>query len=390
LYTILIEPANGITYHAQTKMSLTLSELSWTHNKALRKITDSPFDYVYKKYEKMQNDWLKLNLNYIENRDVPSGDKELRRAREKNRLTERKFFNYLYDNPADDKKRKYFDILISMNDLLKLRISEKLNEERPSDPATPTPRNKEADRKELIKSINKQIADVFTLALLKPIENRLIELEARHKNGEIAGLGVLAESKYIKMFVYAFNLNNQIDSFQLAFTLIPDSYFEFWSRFVMSVQKNVNEDEQLQKIRDEVKAKPSRSAQLSERLDSSNSVRVLKSEIVPRNTSHPRLAVRLLNEDPRALHVNIRTDHVQRAKNRLDASISTLISETISGTSSKRSRLEVIEFKQVLKPDKCCVIGCPELPARIFNSMHSKFKMNTFLKVLYLNLVFFC
>ena len=181
LYTILIEPGKGITYHAQTKMSLMLNELSWVNKKALRKITDSPFDSVYKKYEKMQNDWLKLNLNYIENRDVPSEDKELRRAREKHRLTERKFFNYLYDNPADDKKRKYFDILISMNDLLKLRISEKLNEEQQD--LTPTPRNKEADRKELIKNINKQIADVFTLALLKPIENRLIELETRYKNG---------------------------------------------------------------------------------------------------------------------------------------------------------------------------------------------------------------
>ena len=91
------------------------------------------------------------------------------------------------------------------------------------------------------------------------------------------------------------------------------------------------------------------------------------------------MAVNQLNKDPEKNFILIRNDHVQRVKNRLDASVSVLISKTISGTDSKRSHLEVLDFKQINKPDKCSVVGCPELPQKLLPSSKFKVQHKTFL-----------
>ncbi len=109
-------------------------------------------------------------------------------------------------------------------------------------------------------------------------------------------------------------------------------------------------------------------------MNSENSVKILKSNVIPRYTSHPRLAIQLLNEEPESDYVVVRNDHVERVKHRLDASVGTLISETYSGTDSKTSTLQVIDYKQIYKAGKCSVIGCPDIPkAYIGKSGNNKF-----------------
>ena len=126
-----------------------------------------------------------------------------------------------------------------------------------------------------------------------------------------------------------------------------------------------------------------------------NSVKILKSNVIPRYTSHPRLAVTLLNEDPEADYVIVRSDHVDRAKYRMDASVGTLISDTYSGTDAKHSNLQIVDYKQVYKPEKCSVIGCPDVPKVYLNkSGVDKFLKNGFdqlckvAKLLYTNPIY--
>ena len=216
--------------------------------------------------------------------------------------------------------------------------------------------------------LNAHIAYIFSQIFLKPIEpvsRRLAE-----------PFNILVDAKYVKAFVYTFNLLNQSGSIKLAFLITFDSFFQFSNRVLIGFRKELTEMKQLERSRQEILGQPNRFKKISERQDETNSSRVHKSEIIPRYTSHPRLAVKVLNENPEKDFVLLRNDHVQRAKNRLDASVSVLISNTISGTDAKRSNLEVLDYKQINKAEKCSVIGCPELPDKMQSS--SKFKVELF------------
>ncbi len=104
-----------------------------------------------------------------------------------------------------------------------------------------------------------------------------------------------------------------------------------------------------------------------------------KSAISPRHTSHPRLAVTLINQDPDSDHIQIRNDHVDRVKTRLDQATGTLISETITGTKAKHSYLEIIDYKQIHTKYKSAVIGCPELPSKLSAKLsYNRFLANGF------------
>jgi len=75
----------------------------------------------------------------------------------------------------------------------------------------------------------------------------------------------------------------------------------------------------------------------------------------------------------------VRNDHVKRVKTRLDASVGTLISNTFSNTDAKHSNLQVLPYKQIYKQEKCCAIGCSDLPKAFFSkSGVEKFLKNGF------------
>jgi len=371
LYIFLIDPEksdalnqSSVSFNTQTKLAILLndhfSKIPGNHRKI-----DSQFEFLLKKFEKIQNDWIRKNLSNIESRDVPSYDIELRRLREKNRLKEKHFFNYLHESDKKLYKKFSVELILNGSDLIKLKLSEKLRENRSN--ANKQSLQQHKHQKIYYNSeLNLQIAYVFNEIIIKPIHSILKQLSQP--------FNLLIDSKYSKAFVYTYNMFNQSNPVNfLPYLITYDSFFQFFNRILISFKRDQEEIEHLNERRKEILENPNRFKKISKKTDETNSYRILKSEIIPRYTSHPRMATNLLNEDPEKDFILSRNDHVQRAKNRLDASVSVLISKTISGTDSKRSNLEVIAYKQVNKPDKCSVIGCPELPQKLLPS--SKFKV---------------
>ena len=135
LYAFLIEPAvdenatSSIVHATQTKMTVILSE-HFSKIPGNHKKLDSQFDFLYKKFEKIQNDWVRKNLSSIECRDVPTDDIELRRLREKNRVKEKNFFNYMHKDMTNGKTKFAVELILNGVDLVKLKLSEKLRENR--------------------------------------------------------------------------------------------------------------------------------------------------------------------------------------------------------------------------------------------------------------------
>ena len=371
LYIFLIDPEkndqlnhSNISFNSQTKLTILLND-HFSKIPGNNKKIDSQFEFLLKKFEKIQNDWIRKNLSNIESRDVPTDDIELRRLREKNRLKEKHFFNYLHESDKITYKKFSVELILNGNDLIKLKLSETLRENR-------TNANKQSIQQHKHQKIyfnselNLQIAYIFNEIIIKPIQSILKQLSQP--------FNLVIDSKYSKAFVYTYNMFNQSNPVNLLPYLITyDSFFQFFNRLLISFKRDQEEVDRLNESRKEIVESPNRFKKISKKTDETNSYRVLKSEIIPRYTSHPRMAVNQLNEEPDKDFILLRNDHVQRVKNRLDASVSVLISQTISGTDSKRSNLEVLAYKQVNKPDKCSVIGCPELPQKLLPS--SKFKV---------------
>jgi hypothetical protein len=376
LLIFLIDPEQNdslgnstISFNSQIKLAILLND-HFTKIPGNHKKLDSQFEFLLKKFEKIQNDWIRKNLSNIESRDVPSDDIELRRLREKNRLKEKHFFSYLHESDKKTFKKFSVELILNGSDLIKLKLSEKLRENR-SDAIKQSIQQHKHNKIYFNSELNLQIAYIFNEIIIKPINSILKQLSKP--------FNLLIDSRYSKAFVYTYNMFNQSDPVNLLPYLITfDSFFQFFNRVLISFKRDQDEMDTLTEMRKEVLETPNRLKKISKKNDETNSYRVLKSEIVPRNTSHPRMAVKQLNEDPEKNFILIRNDHVQRVKNRLDASVSVLISKTISGTDSKRSHLEVLDFKQINKPDKCSVVGCPELPQKLLPSSKFKVQHKTF------------
>lgn len=319
------------------------------------KLVGSYLNIICRRLEIIHNEFVKVNLNEIEFRDVPTVYLELFQTRVKNRSKERNFYYYLNGKPETS---------YSNEQIIDMKISEKLVEESSSFNIEQTSISQFGSLEGIIELLSSVIID--------PVKGKLSEYCA---DGKTLSVHVNNDG-YVKSVVLMLNKFNQNNQEKLTYLVVLKSFVLYMHKIIESFKRDEADEKEISKARQTVLSEPNR----YKKLDSNEmSIKIPKSNIKPRFTSHPRLAVNLLNQDPSSNYVVQRVDHVQRVKNRLDSSVSILISQTISGTDAKRSHLEVIDFKQVNNPERCCVIGCPEVPSKLQSSLKlNKFLINGF------------
>ena len=358
-----------IVFHNLIKITQLLSQMidiKYTPNK----LNDSIIDYFYKKFELIENEYVKESLNDIESRDIVLDDQEIVKMRLENRSKERKYFNFLYDKynerESDFRIKFYMDDL----DLFHTRISDELNKSLKfingivDKNSNSTINMKEIEKeKQLRNELYLNIIQFFSLIVVKPIEKILISQEET--------VTFVINSNYAKMFLNSLYLFNQTNNKKLSYLITYDSYLLFAINYLNSIEKYAQEDEKLEKIRKE----NNKAIRFDIDNNEPDTIKISKSLITPRYTSNPKLAVDLINKYPESDHIIINKSHVKRVKNRLNSATGILISETTTGTNAKKSYLEIIDYKQIHNIYKCCVIGCPELPKKL----SSKTSCNRFL-----------
>ncbi len=358
IYIFLIQPNSSTEFKILSSQKFRLNNLicnlDLTFNmNHVKLVNSSKFEYLYKKFEIIQNEWVKANLNDIEYRHAPAHDSslDLIKVRIKNRLKECNYFHYMLKMSGGDEtsaQHKY-EFQMSTVDLINLKLSDKLNDTLNAVSLTSAiGSSQEEVQSSSLSSLSleqslEQLNQIFYSIIIKPVAEILDKTSTQSDHST----NILIESKYVKAFTYVFNLFQEKRS-NFDYLLIFDSFLKQSTSCLISFLKDINQEKHLAKERKKIIDTPNRSKKISSKLEDVPAVvRVKKSEVVPRLTSNPRLAVNMLNEHPELDHIEMRNDHVQRVKDRLDKSITTLITETVSGTDAKRSTLEIIDFKQV-------------------------------------------
>jgi hypothetical protein len=343
-----------ILHSQKLRLNSLLCNLNLTFNmNHVKLVNSSKFEYLYKKFEIIQNEWVKASLSEIEYRHAPANDSTLDivNARIKNRLKECNYFYYLLKISEGDQSNAQhkYEYQMSDIDLVNLRLSEKLNETLSKTSLVSATGASSEEAQSSLSSLSleqslEQLRQIFQSILIKPLGDILDRTAMAEPDNST---NILIESKYVKAFMFVFNLYQE-EKPSFDYLLVFDSFLKQSTSCLISFLKDINQEKQLIKERQKVIDTPNRSKKISSKLEDIPAVeKVKKSEIIPKLTSNPRLAVNLLNENPDVDYIEMRNDHIQRAKDRLDKSITTLITETVSGTDAKRSPLEIIEFKQV-------------------------------------------
>ena len=184
-------------------------------------------------------------------------------------------------------------------------------------------------------------------------------------------LNICVDSKYAKLFVLAFNSLPK-EKRPRGFNVVLDSLLASAIPSVSGISEEFREAEVRVELKEQINASPVKSEAIQ------STLKIPKSSIVPRLTSHPRLAVKMLNEYPELEYIVVKNE--QPGKKILERAISVLITETLTGTNVKRSHLEIPEYKQVYTIETCAALGCPEMPTALNSSRSGfdKFLINGF------------
>jgi hypothetical protein len=233
--------------------------------------------------------------------------------------------------------------------------------------------NTENSRQSSLKLTNEELNSNMNFIYIKilhplfiePLEAKLNEYGRHHA---LYLVNVSIDCIYAKLFTYCFNHFNatpsrSASSLRIFHNIVLDSMLLSAHPILANLENESNQINQLKQLCQEIKNYPEKPKVIpSLKTNDSNSVKVLKSNVIPRYTSNPRLAVNLINQNPDVNYIQVRNDHVERTKYRFATAVSTLISDTLTGTDAKRSNLEIIDYKQLYKLEKCCCIGCPDIP----------------------------
>ena len=358
LYVFYVESDGSISLHERIKLSLLLNKQGVSVGEVQRKLCTSELDFLAGKFDNTLNEWVRANLNEIECRDINPSDTALKNVRLASRAKEKRFHNKLNGKPAEEMQNLCENLL--------------QNNSNRSVEAAPQ------QQKKTLKKINDlnsaaELDSIFH-KLLHPmfIQPLITKLDSFRKKKTNLFLNISIDSVYSRLLNFGLNHYNHIQTpyssyeatrFEIYFNLVLDSFLLGANALLASIANETRQTSQLQQACEKVKHFPLRVKSAAKQTNETNSIKVLKSSITPQYTCNPRLAKCMLNERPELDYVLIRNDHVERAACRLAASVSTLISETLTGTEAKRSTLQVIEYKQIYKIEKCSVIGCPDMPA---------------------------
>ncbi len=365
LYIFFVNEKAEIKYKYEIKLSLLYNINELNVSLYNRKFNGSELEYFTRKFELIQNEWIKNNLNYYETRDVPNSvDTDLKRIRNSSRLKEKKF-HFNLNKPTE------LDLL---NELAKNHEQKLTDLKTGQSTVTVTPML-HYDERQLEAEFESIAKNVLAFLFIHPCEEIF---NSMNKPLNDLFINISIETEYAKLLVYIFNLKNQLNDQKIFYNIILDSFLLPANSKLISVEKEEKKLADLEIKRNEILNTPKRAKPISKQNDLTNSIKIPKTNISPRNTSHPRLAHCMLNEDPDKDYILVRNDHLQKTKNRLDSAISTLISNTFSNADTKRSYLEVTEFKQIHKIEKCTAIGCPEVPRAYYTTPNriEKFLVN--------------
>jgi len=364
LYIFFVDETVEIKFKYEIKLSLLYNINELNVSLYNRKFNGSELEYFTRKFELIQNEWIKNNLNYYETRDVPNYlDSDLKRIRNLSRSKEKKFHSNL------NKPSKENDLL---SELAKSHDEKLKDLKTTAVTVTPMLHYNESQIEAEFESIAK---DVLAFLFIHPCEEIFNSMKKALND---IFINISIETEYAKLLVYILNLKNQLNDQKIYYNIILDSFLLPANSKLISVEKEEQKLIDLETKRNEILNAPKRAKPISKQNDLTNSIKVAKTNISPRNTSNPRLAHFMLNENPDKDYILIRNDHLQKAKNRLDSAVSTLISNTFSNADAKRSYLEVTEFKQIYKIEKCTAIGCPEIPRAYYTTPNriEKFLVN--------------
>ena len=361
LFILIIDgnQSDPIVFHTKLKTSLELRSLI---DEPECTLFESKFDFLFRIFEKIQNNRIKGIIQEFEYRSFVDDSNILTQQRVENRKREKKYFQYLSESKI------LYKFIFESIDILSINISENLHEyielydvkiKQKVEPKINL--NCQKDTQKILNFLTQIIFNFF----LTPIQKWLVYNKDKCYN-------LICNAKYTKLLVYSFNLFNKDRLEKIKYLVVFESYVKYAEHLNKSEEKNHLKFDEFERDKKEITETPKRFESLKISYD-----KVHISEIKPRLTSHPRAAVNLLNERINSSFVQIRNDHLKRIKNRLDGSVGILISETASGSNAKRSNLEVIEYRQVFKLIKCCVLGCPDIPKKIGNTT---LKIDSFLK----------
>lgn len=357
LFIFLIDgnQTEPIVFHTKIKTSLQLESLI---DKPEWSLFESKFDFVYEKIEQIQNERIKSVIQEFEYRGVMDDSSIIAHERVKNRTKEKKYFQYM--NESKVLNTFHFESI----DILNVKLSEECIENF-DDQAKQKFEHKmdtihQVDTQKTLNLLTQIIQNFF----ITPIQNWLGSTDKCYI--------LLCDVKYTKLVVYIFNLINKNSLEKIKYLVLFDSYVKYAKILNKSEEKDQLEYDEFERNKKEIVETPRRFNSVKTNFD-----KVHVSQIIPRLTSHPRAAINLLNERIDSSFVPVRNDHFEKIKDRLDGSVNILITETVSGTNAKRSNLDVIEYRQVFKQIRCCVMGCPDVPKKIGNTT---LKINRFLK----------
>jgi hypothetical protein len=107
LYVFYVEPNGLISLANQTKLSVLFNKQQINVDHVQRKLNNnSEIDFFLRKFELIQNEWIRANLNDIECRDISSIETQYKKLRNSNRIKEKRFFDNLKKKVDANSKEK--------------------------------------------------------------------------------------------------------------------------------------------------------------------------------------------------------------------------------------------------------------------------------------------
>lgn len=425
LYSFIMEPENGVVFHNELK----LKEIDITrviHNVKdkdvavkLSPLYSNEFNYLVHKFDQYKNNFIKNNINKIENRNIASRQQPLINMRNSNYKRDKRFresinsitkrneskrvetiqeehplqsgyskqqsipsnnnvtthLHRVHDDPITatntlNDNDFYFEISDIDIDHFKIDYGHLVSEVESRD----IPHDKSVFTNSIRGETKQTILKLLKIIFLKPIQSKL---NMYHDEQKV--VNICTNQQNAKLFVYVLNstyfYKSEIKIPSYVITI--ESVFLLSNAALISNKRQIEDQSNLELMRESVINGPDRVKSIS---INPLVLKIEKENIKPSLTSNPRLAVKQLNENPEDPYIEVDNSGYIRLMKRYDESISTLISETATKTNVKRSNLEILNFYQLNDETyKTYAIGCPTLPAKyekLFKFKNKKFLAN--------------
>ena len=444
LYSFIIEPDNGIVYRSETKIKdveiLRSLQNDKDSNSNLSPLFSNEIHYLCHKFDLHKNNYIKASLHKIENRSIASKFQSLINIRNSNYLRDKRFrkkLNSVVVKPIETTKSLIQTIqeeaIDTKSDITKRQsavtsnqVIHQLQQRYRDEPLTTTNTindneyeisdidiehfkidfnhliseadsqnnnlNEKSDTNSLKGEAKHTILKLLKIIFLKPLEHKLSSYYCDKKV-----VNFCTAQEHANLLVYALNSCSVArNDFKIPnYVITLESVFLLSNAALISSKREKEDHFHFELLRESILNGPERVKNI---YMNSETFKIEKESIKPHLTSNPRLAIKLINENPDDPYIDVDNSHYKRLMKHFDDSISTLISETATGTNVKTSNLEVLNYYQLNdEAYKTYVIGCPALPEtyeKLYKTTNKKYlvhgfeELNEVAKIMYCDAVF--